>query len=101
MAFVEPKLGLALSGGGFRASFFHIGALARLAELELLRYVEVISTVSGGSIVGVLHYLHVKNLLERKEKPGRDDYIEIVQEIEQDYCGPPITPCVDPLANLF
>jgi NTE family protein len=84
---VEPRrLGLALSGGGFRASFFHIGALARLAELDLLRYVEVLSTVSGGSIVGVLYYLHVKNLLERKEgDPGRDDYIEIVQAIEEDF----------------
>ena len=30
-------LGLALSGGGFRASLFHIGVLARLAELDLLR----------------------------------------------------------------
>ncbi|MCG6926484.1 MAG: patatin family protein, partial [Acidobacteria bacterium] len=30
------KLGIALSGGGFRASFFHIGVLAKLAELDLL-----------------------------------------------------------------
>jgi predicted acylesterase/phospholipase RssA len=30
------KLGLALSGGGFRASLFHIGVLARMAELDLL-----------------------------------------------------------------
>ena len=29
----QPKLGLALSGGGFRAAFFHLGVLARLAEL--------------------------------------------------------------------
>jgi predicted acylesterase/phospholipase RssA len=28
------KLGLGLSGGGFRASFFHIGVLRRLAELD-------------------------------------------------------------------
>src|SRR5580658_5007428 len=40
---IVGKLGLALSGGGFRASFFHIGVLARLAELDLLRYVEVLS----------------------------------------------------------
>src|SRR5215472_14107545 len=37
------KLGLALSGGGFRASLFHVGVLARLAELDLLRHVEVLS----------------------------------------------------------
>lgn len=51
------KLGLALSGGGFRASFFHLGVLARLAEEGLLRQVEVISTVSGGSIIGAAYYV--------------------------------------------
>jgi len=62
----HSKLGLALSGGGHRAAFFHVGVLARLAELGLLRPVQVISTVSGGSIIGALYYLHVKNLLESK-----------------------------------
>src|SRR5204863_3483438 len=60
----EEKVGLALSGGGHRAAFFHIGVLARLAERDRLRGVRVISTVSGGSIVGALYYLHVKALLE-------------------------------------
>jgi NTE family protein len=45
---IRPRLGLALSGDGFRASFFHIGVLARPAEVELLREIEAISTVSGG-----------------------------------------------------
>lgn len=60
----RSKLGLALSGGGFRASFFHIGVLARLAETGLLRQVEVLSTVSGGSIIGALYYVWLKALLE-------------------------------------
>jgi len=51
------KIGLALSGGGFRASLFHLGTLARLAELDVLRSVEVLSCVSGGSIVGAYYYL--------------------------------------------
>lgn len=46
------KVGLGLSGGGFRASLFHIGVLAKLAEFDLLRRVEVLSCVSGGSIEG-------------------------------------------------
>lgn len=29
------KLGLALSGGGFRAAFFHVGILAQMAMLGL------------------------------------------------------------------
>jgi len=83
----HPKLGLALSGGGHRAAFFHIGVLARLAELGLLRPIEVISTVSGGSIVGALYYLHVKNLLESKAdgEITDADYVEIVRAVEQEY----------------
>jgi predicted acylesterase/phospholipase RssA len=81
------KLGLALSGGGFRASFFHIGVLARLAELDLLRSIEVISTVSGGSIIGALYYLHVRRLLEssRDNRTTPGDYITIVQSVERDF----------------
>ena len=63
------KVGLALSGGGFRASLFHIGVLARLAELDVLRHVEVLSCVSGGSIIGAHYYLEVKRLLETEGRP--------------------------------
>ncbi|MBI3802441.1 MAG: patatin-like phospholipase family protein [Nitrospirae bacterium] len=83
----EGRLGLALSGGGFRASFFHVGVLAQMARLGLLRHVEGISTVSGGSIIGALYYIHVKRLLE--EKPDDQivdaDYVAIVERIEQDF----------------
>jgi NTE family protein len=81
------KVGLALSGGGFRAALFHIGVLARMAELGLLRQVEVISTVSGGSIVGALYYLHAKRLLETKPDAqiGDADYVELVAQVERDF----------------
>ena len=83
----HPKLGLALSGGGHRAAFFHIGVLARLAELGLLRPIQVISTVSGGSIVGALYYLHVKNLLESKADAEITDadYVDVVLAVEHEY----------------
>ena len=83
----REKWGLALSGGGFRASFFHLGVLARLAEMGLLRRAEVISTVSGGSIFGALYYVHVKRLLEEKrdEEITERDYVEIVQRIEHEF----------------
>ena len=53
------KLGLALSGGGFRATAFHLGVLKRLRELGILGKVSVVSTVSGGSIAGasLVHWL--------------------------------------------
>jgi len=76
------KIGLALSGGGFRASLYHLGVLARLAELDVLRNVEVLSCVSGGSIVGVYYYLKVRELLGTRtdSEIKREDYIRIVHE---------------------
>src|SRR5271169_6579428 len=47
---LEIGVGLALSGGGFRAMLFHAGALIRLNELGILSRVARISSVSGGSI---------------------------------------------------
>ena len=43
-------IGLALSGGGVRATVFHLGVLARLAETALWDQLAHISTVSGGSL---------------------------------------------------
>lgn len=51
----EPGVGLALSGGGFRATLFHLGTLWRLNELGWLPKLTRITSVSGGSIAaGVL-----------------------------------------------
>jgi NTE family protein len=51
----QSGTGLAMSGGGFRATLFHAGSLWRLNELGLLRSLTRISSVSGGSITnGVL-----------------------------------------------
>lgn len=46
---------LCLSGGGFRATLFHLGSLRRLNELGALANIDTITSVSGGSITnGVL-----------------------------------------------
>ena len=53
----EPGIGLCLSGGGYRAMLFHLGALWRLNELGYLAKLARISSVSGGSItVGTLGF---------------------------------------------
>jgi predicted acylesterase/phospholipase RssA len=82
------KLGLSLAGGGFRASLFHVGVLRRLAELDILRRVEVLSTVSGGSITGALYALLLKKYLEETDgaQPSRltrNQYVDIVNKLEQ------------------
>ena len=47
----DLKLAIALSGGGVRASVFHLGVLSRLAIDDLLENITFISTVSGGTLV--------------------------------------------------
>ncbi|MBN1183871.1 MAG: patatin-like phospholipase family protein [Bacteroidales bacterium] len=48
----SPKIGLALSGGGYRATAFHLGTLKKLNEMDILQKVDIISAISGGSIIG-------------------------------------------------
>lgn len=57
-------IALCLSGGGFRASLFHLGAARRLHELGILERLTAISTVSGGSIFAghLAQSLHDKGL---------------------------------------
>lgn len=50
----DARIGLALSGGGFRAVAFHLGAMRALHDRGLLDRVDVLSTISGGSIVGAM-----------------------------------------------
>ena len=55
MSLDGKTLGLALSGGGYRAALFGLGSLWRLNEVGLLGRLDRITSVSGGSILsGVL-----------------------------------------------
>ncbi|MCY3941823.1 MAG: patatin-like phospholipase family protein [Gammaproteobacteria bacterium] len=49
------NLGLALSGGGSRAIAFHLGCFRALHDLRLLDRVQVVSSVSGGSVIGGIY----------------------------------------------
>ena len=55
---IEDGIALCLSGGGYRAMVFHVGALWRLNEAGLLRKLNRISSVSGGSITSAALALH-------------------------------------------
>jgi predicted acylesterase/phospholipase RssA len=45
------KIGLALSGGGFRATLYHLGLVRFLRDAGILSHVSHITSVSGGSIL--------------------------------------------------
>src|SRR5690242_5101778 len=68
----EPGIGLAISGGGYRAMLFHLGAFLRLFELGLLQRLTRISSVSGGSITSA------KVALEWDRLQTRDDFFQNV-----------------------
>lgn len=75
------KVGLALSGGGFRASFYHLGVLARLAEVGALRRVEVLSCVSGGSVLGACYWLALRNRMLEATSGTFIDYVDLVRQL--------------------
>jgi NTE family protein len=58
-------IGLCLSGGGFRATLFHLGALRRLNELGLIGQLRTVTSVSGGSIAAA----HLATVLARRPEP--------------------------------
>jgi NTE family protein len=60
-------LALCLSGGGYRAALFHLGAVRRLNELGILSKVATISSVSGGSILSA----HLAQTIPSWPQPGQ------------------------------
>jgi len=77
----EPGLGLCLSGGGYRAMVFHVGALWRLYEIGFLRKANRISSVSGGSITAALLALKWNDLSFDPALVGSDFVRHVVQPI--------------------
>ncbi|MGI9499679.1 MAG: patatin-like phospholipase family protein [Geminicoccaceae bacterium] len=78
-------IGLALSGSGLKASLFHIGMLARLAELDLLRRIDVISATSGGALIAALYYLRLKCALDADGDIDTGRLIRIVAALERGF----------------
>lgn len=64
MASSTPRLGVSLSGGGYRATAFHLGTLKKLHAMKILEKTAIISTISGGSITGAYYCLNKDNFPE-------------------------------------
>ena len=82
----EAGIGLALSGGGFRATLFHIGSLWRLNELGYLPQLTRICSVSGGSITAGLLGIRWKNL-QFDEKGIATNFESEIAKPLQDFCS--------------
>ena len=70
----KPGIGLCLSGGGYRAMMFHAGVIWRLYESGVLKTVDRISSVSGGSITSGMLGLKWRELSFDPAKL-KDDFI--------------------------
>ena len=86
------RIGLALSGGGFRASIFHLGVIRRLEELGVMKHVNTISGVSGGAIIAAYYVIEMEKRLcqhqkELKKCPNKLDEVRlrIFEEIAGDF----------------
>ena len=80
------RVGLALSGGGFRATLFHLGAIRHLREAGILPHITHICSVSGGSILAA----HL--VLRWKDYTGEDEAFdaaakELCSFVRQDIRG--------------
>jgi NTE family protein len=85
----SPGIAIALSGGGYRAMLFHLGAFLRLYELGLLHHASRISSVSGGSITSA------KVALEWERLTSREAFFEHVVEPIRRMAGTTIDlPCI-------
>jgi NTE family protein len=82
----KKELGLALSGGGFRATLFHIGSLWRLNELGWLKKIDEITSVSGGSITAAFLGLHWKDL-KFNSNGTAGNFKEIIVSPLREFCS--------------
>ena len=108
------QIALTLSGGGYRASVFHIGVLSYLYHLKLddgtrmLDHVTVMSTVSGGTITGVNYLLalkkggalneHFAELFDRIKKNNLAD--KVLEKISENKNNPTLS-IIKELGNVY
>jgi NTE family protein len=83
----QPRDGIALclSGGGSRAMLFHAGALKRLNELGILKDIDLVSSVSGGSLTAGVLARHW-NDLEWDEAGSARNFETLVIKPLRDIC---------------
>lgn len=54
----DDVVGIALSGGGSRAMAFHLGCLKALNSVGILQRCNILSSVSGGSVIAAMYMTH-------------------------------------------
>ena len=74
----EAMVGLALSGGGLRSAMFNFGFLQALARRGVMRHVDFLSAVSGGSYTASHVTALAHRWQQRKDNPSSDHPVQRV-----------------------
>jgi predicted acylesterase/phospholipase RssA len=77
------RIALTLSGGGTRAMGFHLGSMSYLDRVGLLEKVRIMSTVSGGTAIG-MGYAAYRQIPVDNERPLMTLYREMHTQIPPD-----------------
>jgi NTE family protein len=77
----KPGMALCLSGGGYRAMLYHLGAIWRLNEAGLLKGLKRVSSVSGGSITAAMLGLKWKNLNFNQNNVAANLFDEVIKPV--------------------
>ena len=76
-----PAFGLAMSGGGIRSAAFNLGVLQALHESGILRLVDVMSAVSGGSYI--MSWYLLQPFYEAKARSRDNDGFRVSDVIKE------------------
>src|SRR5262245_32274957 len=80
------NVALSLSGGGFRATLFHLGVIAYLRRIGMLERTVAVCGVSGGAIIGA-HLVHNWERYAGSDKEFSDVALEVVRLTQRDVRG--------------
>jgi predicted acylesterase/phospholipase RssA len=84
----EAPISLCLSGGGFRATFFHLGVVRFLRDAGILPRVKSIYSVSGGSILAAHLALHWTDYCDqRSDEPFHRRSTELIKFAQRNIRG--------------
>ena len=84
MSLINMEIALCLSGGGYRASIYHLGVISFLCDLKtnddspFINNVHTITSISGGALTGMLFLLSEIDRKNRRETISRI-YHDIVE----------------------
>jgi NTE family protein len=84
---MSNKIALAVSGGGYRATLYSLGSLRRLNEFGLLKKLDIVTSVSGGSITTAYIAMKWEELQFDEENGVATNFKVLIETPLRKFCG--------------